>query len=190
MVMVFQTHLKLFLEQIQMMVKLLGKMIKKFIITLFTNLVDASNQLLFHDFAVSKTAALGIEKNTKRLYYWGDSNGNVNLNKQLHTSHLQNSQHLIDNPDGNILPLSYAFGELIAGEEILNDFPTIIDSLKRWDKIAISNNYKTPKIPNLNNLSEIFDTTVAELQKMENYVWGVIEGLMTKNYVQVGNGKK
>jgi len=155
-----------------------------------TNLVDASNQLLFHDFAVSKTAALGIEKNTKRLYYWGDSNGNVNLNKQLHTSHLQNSQHLKDDPDGNILPLSYAFGELIAGEEILNDFPTIIDSLKRWEKIAISNNYKTPKIPNLNNLSEIFDTTVAGItENGELYVWGVIEGLMTKNYVRVGNGR-
>ena len=154
------------------------------------NIVDASNQLLFHDFAISKTAALGIEKNSKHLYYWGDSNGNVNLNKQLHTSHLQNSQHLIDDPDGNILPLSYAFGELIAGDEILNDFPTVIDSLKRWSKIAISNNYKTPKIPNLNNLSEIFDTTVAGItEDGELYVWGVIEGLMAKNYVQVGIGK-
>ena len=40
-------------------------------------------------------------------------------------------------------------------------------------------------------MSEIFDTTVAGItENGELYVWGVIEGLMTKNYVQVGNGKK
>ncbi|MDC0001052.1 gliding motility-associated C-terminal domain-containing protein [Flavobacteriaceae bacterium] len=155
-----------------------------------TNLVDSSNQLLFHDFAVSKTAALAIEKTSRKLYYWGDGNGNIHLNSRYHNSHLQNSKHLADNPDSNVLPINYALGELLSGEEILNDFPTVIDTLLRWDKVSISNNYATPKIPNLNNLATVFDTTAAGItEDGALYVWGVIDGLMLPNYVNVSNGK-
>jgi gliding motility-associated-like protein len=155
-----------------------------------TNLVSSSNQLLFHDFAVSRTAVLGIEKTSKKLYYWGDGNGNIHLNSRYHNSHLQNSKHLVDNPDSNVLPINYALGELLSGEQVLNDFPVVIDSLLRWDKVAISNNYDTPKIPNLNNLGTVFDTTAAGItEDGALYVWGVIDGLMLPNYVNVSNGR-
>ena len=154
------------------------------------NLVSSSNQLLFHDFAVSRTAVLAIDKTSKILYYWGDGNGNIHLNSRISNTHLTNSQHLNDNPDSNILPLNYALAEVLSGQEVLNDFPTVIDTLLRWDKVAISNNYETPKIPNLNNVGTIFDTTAAGItEDGKLYVWGVIDGLMLPSYVDVSNGK-
>ena len=58
------------------------------------------------------------------------------------------------------------------------------------DKVAISNNYATPKIPNLNSLATVFDTTAAGItEDGALYVWGVIDGLMLPNYVNVSNGK-
>lgn len=155
-----------------------------------TNIVDSSNQLLFHDFALSRTAALGIEKNTKRLYFWGDSNGNVALNSDVHTQHLQSSQHLIDDPDPNVLPLRYPLADILSGAEVISDHPVLIDSLKRWEKIAISNNYETPRIPNINNLGEVFDTTVAGITETgELFIWGIVDGLMLPNYIDVSNGR-
>ena len=155
-----------------------------------TNIVDSSNQLLFHDFALSRTAALGIEKNTKRLYFWGDSNGNVALNSDVHTQHLQSSQHLIDDPDPNVLPLRYPLADILSGTEVISYHPVLIDSLKRWEKIAISNNYETPRIPNINNLGEVFDTTVAGITEAgELFIWGIVDGLMLPNYIDVSNGR-
>ncbi|MDG1686503.1 MAG: hypothetical protein P8I28_03815, partial [Flavobacteriaceae bacterium] len=66
------------------------------------NVFNSGNQLLVHDFAVSKTAVLAIEKTSRKLYYWGDGNGNIHLNSRYHNSHLQNSKHLVDNPDSNV----------------------------------------------------------------------------------------
>ena len=154
------------------------------------NVFNSGNQLLVHDFAVSKTAVLAIEKTSRKLYYWGDGNGNIHLNSRYHNSHLQNSKHLVDNPDSNVLPINYALGELLSGEEILSDFPVAIDTLLRWDKVAISNNYATPKIPNLNSLATVFDTTAAGItEDGALYVWGVIDGLMLPNYVMLVMGK-
>ena len=55
--------------------------------------------------------------------------------------------------------------------------------------MAISNNFENPKIPNINNLGEVFDTTAAGItEDGELYVWGVINGLMLPNYLNVSNG--
>ena len=39
----------------------------------------------------------------------------------------------------------------LTGYEWIFDFPTVIDSHLDWDKVAISNDYITPKFPNLKN---------------------------------------
>ena len=152
-------------------------------------LFDSANQILFHDFAVSRTAVLAIDKTSRHLYYWGDGNGNINLNSRVYDDHIQNSQHLIDEPDSNVLPLNYSLADLLSGNSIISDFPEVIDTLLRWDKVAISNNFANPKIPNINNLGEVYDTTAAGItEDGELYIWGVIDGLMLPNYLNVSNG--
>ena len=152
-------------------------------------LFDSENQILFHDFAVSRTAVLAIDKTSRHLYYWGDGNGNINLNSRVYDEHIQNSQHLIDEPDSNVLPLNYSLADLLSGNSIISNFPEVIDTLLRWDKVAISNNFANPKIPNINNLGEVYDTTAAGItEDGELYIWGVIDGLMLPNYLNVSNG--
>ena len=46
------------------------------------NFSNPNDQLLFHDFAVSRTAVLAIEKTTRKLYFWGVGMGNVNLDQE------------------------------------------------------------------------------------------------------------
>ncbi|MDC3368682.1 gliding motility-associated C-terminal domain-containing protein [Flavobacteriaceae bacterium] len=152
-------------------------------------LFDSANQILFHDFAVSRTAVLAIDKTSRHLYYWGDGNGNINLNSRVYDDHIQNSQHLIDEPDSNVLPFNYSLADLLSGNSIISDFPEVIDTSLRWDKVAISNNFANPKIPNINNLGEVYDTTAAGItEDGELYIWGVIDGLMLPNYLNVSNG--
>ena len=70
-------------------------------------------------------------------------------------------------------------------------FPYVIDSLKTWEKVSISNNYSTPKFKNLNNLGEIYDTTVAGITTDGDlFIWGVVDGLMLPDYIQVGLDRK
>ena len=59
------------------------------------------------------------------------------------------------------------------GYEWIFDFPTVIDSTKTWDKVAISNDYITPKFPNLKKLGELYDTKVLRITESgELYIWG------------------
>ena len=39
----------------------------------------SGTSLLFHDFALSKTSVMAIEKTTRDLYFWGSANGGVDL---------------------------------------------------------------------------------------------------------------
>ena len=80
--------------------------------------------------------------------------------------------------------------DILSGTEVISYHPVLIDSLKRWEKIAISNNYETPRIPNINNLGEVFDTTVAGITEAgELFIWGIVDGLMLPNYIDVSNGR-
>ena len=149
------------------------------------NILNSDNNILFHDFALSNTAVLAIEKDTKRLFFWGVAMGNVGLTKRDFDDHLQFA------PDPNILPMDFEISDLATGWENIIDFPSLVESSTlRWEKVAISNNYTTPKFPNLNNLGEIYDPKVAGItEDGDLYIWGVIDGLMLPDKIQVGIGR-
>jgi len=146
-------------------------------------LFDSTNQILFHDFTLSRTAVLGIEKTTRHLYFWGVGMGNVNID-------LREYDLDQDDSDGSLPPFNYAIADMATGYESIFDFPTVIDSIQRWEKVAISNNYITPKFPNLNNLGELYDTTVAGItEDGKLFIWGVVDGLVLPDIIQVGADK-
>ncbi|MGA1776169.1 MAG: hypothetical protein ACO39G_03720, partial [Flavobacteriaceae bacterium] len=52
---------------------------KKVIAFILENFSSDSDNILFHDFTLSRTAVLAIEKETRKLWFWGVGMGNVNL---------------------------------------------------------------------------------------------------------------
>ena len=60
----------------------------------------------------------------------------------------------------------------------------------RWEKVAISNNYQHQNFQILNSLGEVYDTTAAGItEDGDLYIWGVIDGLMLPDKIQVGSGR-
>jgi len=165
---------------------------------------DPDNSLKFHDFTLSRTSVLAIEKDTRHLWFWGVGMGNTNLD--LREYDLDQSHPNPDDPNGgfyfpngytrdqndnSLPPFNFAIADMSTGYESIFEFPYVIDSLKTWDKVAMSNNYSSPKFKNLNNLGEIYDTTVAGITTDGDlYIWGIVEGLLLPNYIQVGTDRK
>ncbi|MDB4062446.1 gliding motility-associated C-terminal domain-containing protein [Flavobacteriaceae bacterium] len=148
------------------------------------NILSSANSMLFHDFALSRTAVLAIEKDTRRLFFWGVAMGNVGLTKRSF------SDHLASTSDSNILPMDFEISDLVTGWENIVDFPMEVDTLLRWERVAISNNFTSPKFPNPNGIGEVYDATAAGItEDGDLYIWGVIDGLMLPDKIQVGSGR-
>jgi len=149
------------------------------------NILSSANSMLFHDFALSRTAVLAIEQDTRRLFFWGVAMGNVGLTKRSF------SDHLASTSDPNILPMDFEISDLVTGWENIIDFPSLVESnTLRWEKVAISNNFTSPKFPNPNGIGEVYDATAAGItEDGDLYIWGVIDGLMLPDKIQVGSGR-
>ena len=174
---------------------------KKVIAFILENFSSDSDNILFHDFAVSRTSVLAIEKETRKLWFWGVGMGNTNLDRReydLDQSHpnsdggfyFQNG-YTPDDDDDSLPPFNFAIADMSTGFESIFQSPYVIDSLKTWEKVSVSNNYSTPKFKNLNNLGEIYDTTAAGITTDGDlFIWGVVDGLMLPDYIQVGLDRK
>ena len=144
------------------------------------NFSNPNDQLLFHDFAVSRTAVLAIEKTTRKLYFWGVGMGNVNLDTREYDLDT-------DDSEGSLPPFNFAIADMATGYESIFEFPMVIDENHLWDKIATSNDYITPAFPNLQNLGELYDTAAAGLTVSGTlFIWGIVDGLVLPNLIQVG----
>ncbi len=158
------------------------------------NFSTEDDNLLFHDFTLSRTAVLAIEKETRKLWFWGVGMGNVNLDQTEYDFEDQTTYpngKTIDPTDDSPIPLNYGISDMATGYEWIFNFPKVIDSSLSWEKVAMSNNYTTPKFPNLNNLGELYDTSVAGITTDGDlYIWGVVNGLVLPNYIRVGVDKK
>jgi hypothetical protein len=144
---------------------------KKVIAFILENFSSDRDNILIHDFAVSRTSVLAIEKETRKLWFWGVGMGNTNLDRReydLDQSHpnpddpgggfyFQNGYTPVDGDD-SLPPFNFAIADMSTGLESIFQSPYVIDDLKTWEKVSISNNYATPKFKNLNNLGEIYDT--------------------------------
>lgn len=156
-------------------------------------LFDSSNQILFHDFALSRTSVLAIEKETRKLYFWGVGMGNINLDLREYDLddqiYYENGRPDPD-PNDNLPPFNFAIADMATGYESIFDFPMVIDATQTWEKIAVSNNYLTPKFPNLNNLGELYDTTAAGITTDGKlYVWGILDGYVLPDLIQMGSDR-
>ena len=144
------------------------------------NFSNPNDQLLFHDFAVSRTAVLAIEKTTRKLYFWGVGMGNVNLDTREYDLDT-------DDSEGSLPPFNFAIADMATGYESIFEFPMVIDANHLWDKIATSNDYITPAFPNLQNLGELYDTAAAGLTVSGTlFIWGIVDGLVLPHLIQVG----
>ena len=177
---------------------------KKVIAFILENFSSDRDNILIHDFAVSRTSVLAIEKETRKLWFWGVGMGNTNLDRReydLDQSHpnpddpgggfyFQNGYTPVDGDD-SLPPFNFAIADMSTGFESIFQSPYVIDDLKTWEKVSISNNYATPKFKNLNNLGEIYDTTVAGITTDGDlFIWGVVDGLLLPDYIQVGTDRK
>ena len=132
--------------------------------------------LLFHDFALSKTSVMAIEKTTRDLYFWGSANGGVDL------------YDAIRNVAGKTIP--WVFVEKNQGYDYQYPGPSKINTTINWEKIAVSDNFTTPRYPNLNELDVIYDTSVAGISQEGNlYIWGTVSGVILFEPLEVGTGK-
>ena len=139
--------------------------------------------IFFHDFALSKTSVMGIEKTTRDLYFWGSANGGVDLYN--YSDNLDGSKG-----DGATKSLQVVSAEKNTGFEFSYEGPSKINTSINWEKVAISDNFTTPKYPNLNNLDVIYDTTVAGIdQDGKLYIWGTIDGFIIASPLNVGASK-
>lgn len=168
------------------------------------NFSDPDNALKFHDFELSRTSVLAIEEQTRHLWFWGVGMGNSNLDRREYD--LDQSHPNPDDPNGgfyfpngytsdvndnSLPPFNFAIADMSTGYESIFEYPYVIDSLKTWDKVSMSNNYATPKFKNLNNLGEIYDTTVAGITTDGDlFIWGIVDGLLLPDYIQVGVDRK
>jgi len=126
--------------------------------------------LYFYDFDFSRSAAIGIERNSRNLYFWGSANGGGYISSDIQDINGEN------NPGGRIPEM---FLEKNSGENIFYEHPILIDDSKRWKKIALSDNYLSPKYPNLNGLDNIWDTSVAAItEDGDLYIWGIVDGVL------------
>ena len=136
--------------------------------------------LYFYDFDFSRSAAIGIERNSRNLYFWGSANGGGYISSDIQDINGEN------NPGGRIPEM---FLEKNSGENIFYEHPILIDDSKRWKKIALSDNYLSPKYPNLNGLDNIWDTSVAAItEDGDLYIWGIVDGVLLYEPLQVGSG--
>jgi hypothetical protein len=136
----------------------------------------SGTSLLFYDFALSKTSVMAIEKTTRDLYFWGSANGGVDL------------YNAITNVNGKEIPA--VFIEKNMGFEFSYEGPSKIDTTINWEKIAVSDNFTTPRYPNLNELDVIYDTTVAGISQEGNlYIWGTVSGVILFQPLEVGTSK-
>ena len=85
------------------------------------NFSNPNDQLLFHDFAVSRTAVLAIEKTTRKLYFWGVGMGNVNLDTREYDLDT-------DDSEGSLPPFNFAIADMATGYESIFEFPMVIDA--------------------------------------------------------------
>ncbi|MDC6478854.1 hypothetical protein PQZ08_03220, partial [Flavobacteriaceae bacterium] len=136
--------------------------------------------LYFYDFDFSRSAAIGIERHSRNLYFWGSANGGGYISSDIQDINGEN------NPGGRIPEM---FLEKNSGENIFYEHPILIDDSKRWEKIALSDNYLSPKYPNLNGLDNIWDTSVAAItEDGDLYIWGIVDGVLLYEPLQVGSG--
>jgi len=155
----------------------------------FFSMATGSN-LYFHDFALSKNAVLAIEKDTRDLYFWGTASGGIALwSAVLSNTHygMEVGTKPISGPRlwKNMGWNDDQYWEPTKIQTRLSD-PTI-----NWEKIAISENYATPKYPNTDrDLNEVYDTAVAAITTSGTlYIWGIIDGYLLNEPIQVGSGK-
>jgi gliding motility-associated-like protein len=137
--------------------------------------------LYFYDFDFSRSAALGIERNSRNLYFWGTANGGGYISSEI--------EDLNGDKQGGRIPVMFL--EKNSGENIYYEHPVLIDNTRRWEKIAVSDNYLSPKYPNINGLDNIWDTSVAGItEDGELFIWGIVDGILLYEPLQVGTGYK
>ena len=73
------------------------------------------------------------------------------------------------------------------GEDMYYEVPELIDQNHRWEKVVVSDNFLSPKYPNINGLDNIWDTTVAGITEDKKlFVWGVVDGILLYEPLQIG----
>jgi len=145
--------------------------------------VASGTSLLFHDFALSRTSVFGIQKTTRDLYFWGNANGGNDLYNQVYNFAGSDGSTAIS------IPIIYM--EKNEGREVSLTEPLKINTSINWEKIAVSDNFISPRYPNLNATNNIYDTTVAGIATDGKlYIWGTINGFLIYQPLQVGTSKK
>ena len=137
------------------------------------------NDLLLYDFDFSRSAAIGIEKNSRNLYFWGAANGGGYLSSEM--------ENISGQISGTFKSMPLMILEKNLGEDMYYEVPELIDQNHRWEKVVVSDNFLSPKYPNLNGLDNLWDTTVAGITEDKKlFVWGVVDGILLYEPLQIG----
>ena len=143
---------------------------------IFSSMASNTASISIYDFALSKTSVLAIENTTRDLYFWGEVNGGADLYPAMLTF------------GSKQLPV-VAY-EKNMGQAFAYEGPEKINTSIDWEKIAVSDNFTTPKYPNLNDLDLIYDTTVAGISTSGDlFIWGTINGFIVYEPLEVGTNK-
>lgn len=137
------------------------------------------SDLLLYDFDFSRSAAIGIEKNSRNLYFWGAANGGGYISSEM--------KNIRGHLDGTSKQMPLMILEKNNGEDMYYEVPELIDQNHRWEKVVVSDNFLSPKYPNINGLDNIWDTTVAGITEDKKlFVWGVVDGILLYEPLQIG----
>ena len=162
------------------------------------NLNLEQGSIFFKDFAFGKTMAFAIEKETNKLFAWGTVyggsdgyNGKMGKHKDYYNlPQSERSKYEIPAVNweknegmGFVIP----FPDTVL--EVWNDNQYIKDL--RWDKIEMSENFLNPKYPNVNQLDNIYDSTVAGITTEGHlYIWAIYDGVIIQTPIRLGTNKR
>ncbi|NDB78488.1 hypothetical protein EB155_01365 [archaeon] len=126
-------------------------------------------KILLHEFEGSTQTVLGIEKGTRRLFGWGIAQKGV----------LMYFDDLYNRGSG-----------YVAGAYLINDDI-------RWEQVAIGQNYQQSTRKHRYGI-DTFAAGISEFEKDNDsniiggdlYVWGVVDGIVVKNPIQIGTDRK
>ena len=152
------------------------------------NFKNDNTKLKVHDFAFCKSFALAIEKDTGHLYGWGDVYGGVDGYDYISDYNGSETEGAeipavnVEKNKGFLFTIEHPYRLPWNPEGEHNT--EMLD--KSWHKVAVSDNFLTPRYPNLNKLNNIYDATAAAITtEGELYVWGIIDGIIVYEFLHM-----
>ena len=79
-------------------------------------------------------------------------------------------------------PFNFAIADMATGYESIFEFPMLLINNHLWDKVAISNDYITPKFPNFKIWVNFMILSCCGSQKWALVYMGVYDGLVLPHY--------